>query len=167
MHQVEEWLKTCKLSDLTKDDFFEIKRKGFSDAQLARFLGTCPAISWQDRPAGYVTDCTSTANLSAVLVAPCSSSLSVMQGISRGRCVCCVKGHALFWVMSMHSGLLSLHIVSSSATKWKQVSREETSCACKSFSCRCESSGCEGTAERAGRRPFLQARGNLRGRVCG
>ena len=47
MHQVEEWLKTCKLSDLTKDDFFEIKRKGFSDAQLARFLGTCPTISRQ------------------------------------------------------------------------------------------------------------------------
>ncbi|CAK0765005.1 hypothetical protein CVIRNUC_003215 [Coccomyxa viridis] len=42
MHQVEEWLKTCKLSDLTKDDFFEIKRKGFSDAQLARFLGASP-----------------------------------------------------------------------------------------------------------------------------
>lgn len=49
MHQVEEWLKTCKLSDLTKDDFFEIKRKGFSDAQLARFLGRRPAISRQDQ----------------------------------------------------------------------------------------------------------------------
>ena len=49
MHQVEEWLKTCKLSDLTKDDFFEIKRKGFSDAQLARFLGTRSAFSRQEQ----------------------------------------------------------------------------------------------------------------------
>ena len=48
MHQVEEWLKTCKLGDLTRDDFFEIKRKGFSDAQLARFLGRRPAIFRQE-----------------------------------------------------------------------------------------------------------------------
>ena len=39
LHEVEEWVKTCKLSDLTFDDFFEIKRKGFSDSQLARFMG--------------------------------------------------------------------------------------------------------------------------------
>ena len=39
LHEIEEWLKTCKLSDLTFEDFFEVKRKGFSDAQLARFLG--------------------------------------------------------------------------------------------------------------------------------
>ena len=42
LHQIEEWLKTCKLGDLTFQDFTEVKRKGFSDAQLARFLGTPP-----------------------------------------------------------------------------------------------------------------------------
>ena len=39
LHQVEEWLKTCKLDDLSFDDMYEVKRKGFSDAQLARFMG--------------------------------------------------------------------------------------------------------------------------------
>lgn len=39
LHQVEEWLKTCKLGDLSFDDMYEVKRKGFSDAQLARFFG--------------------------------------------------------------------------------------------------------------------------------
>lgn len=39
LHMVEEWLKTVSLGDLTADDFFEVKRKGFSDAQIARFTG--------------------------------------------------------------------------------------------------------------------------------
>ncbi|CAL5219945.1 g1877 [Coccomyxa viridis] len=42
LHQVEEWLKTCKLGDLSFDDMYEVKRKGFSDAQLARFMGASP-----------------------------------------------------------------------------------------------------------------------------
>ena len=86
MHQVEEWLKTCKLSDLTRDDFFEIKRKGFSDAQLARFLGRRPAISWRNRPAGCVADCTISADLSAVL-APCFRA-RITQGLFRSQCLC-------------------------------------------------------------------------------
>ena len=39
LHEVEEWLKSCKLDDLSFDDMYEVKRKGFSDAQLARFFG--------------------------------------------------------------------------------------------------------------------------------
>lgn len=32
---VEQYLLTCSLSDLTKDDFCEVKRRGFSDKQIA------------------------------------------------------------------------------------------------------------------------------------
>ena len=48
LHQVEEWLKTCKLGDLSFDDMYEVKRKGFSDAQLARFLGAQLALNCSD-----------------------------------------------------------------------------------------------------------------------
>lgn len=38
---VEDWLTTCKMSDLTEEDMRQLKRRGFSDAQIARHIGAC------------------------------------------------------------------------------------------------------------------------------
>lgn len=39
LHRAERWLAGASLADLTEDDFWQAKRRGFSDAQLARLLG--------------------------------------------------------------------------------------------------------------------------------
>lgn len=39
MVDIEKWLRASKLGDLTAEDFYEVKRNGFSDMQIARFLG--------------------------------------------------------------------------------------------------------------------------------
>ena len=39
LHKVEEWMKFMKLEDLTSLDLVEIKRRGFSDSQIARCVG--------------------------------------------------------------------------------------------------------------------------------
>lgn len=40
LHQTELWLKTKKLSDLSAEDMRQVKQRGFSDAQIARCLGS-------------------------------------------------------------------------------------------------------------------------------
>lgn len=37
--EIEEWLTTCKLSELSADDLKQLKSKGFSDSQIARLIG--------------------------------------------------------------------------------------------------------------------------------
>ncbi len=39
LHNIDVWLKGLKLSDLDKEDMLELKKKGFSDAQIARAVG--------------------------------------------------------------------------------------------------------------------------------
>mmetsp|Transcript_26527 Transcript_26527/g.67485 ORF Transcript_26527/g.67485 Transcript_26527/m.67485 type:complete len:1174 (-) Transcript_26527:836-4357(-) len=43
LHNIHVWLKTIKLADLTKTDWEELKKKGFSDTQIARNIGS----TWQ------------------------------------------------------------------------------------------------------------------------
>ncbi len=40
LHEVEEWLKGKKLEDLSATDMLQVKRRGFSDAQIARAVGS-------------------------------------------------------------------------------------------------------------------------------
>ena len=39
MHQAESWLKTQKLEDISAFDMLQAKKRGFSDSQIARFVG--------------------------------------------------------------------------------------------------------------------------------
>jgi hypothetical protein len=39
LHTIGAWLKTKKLGDLDVEDWRELKKKGFSDAQIARNTG--------------------------------------------------------------------------------------------------------------------------------
>ena len=55
LHEVEEWLKSCKLGDLSFDDMYEVKRKGFSDAQLARFFGEITGCRVRNGPVSGLT----------------------------------------------------------------------------------------------------------------
>lgn len=43
LNEIDTWLKTISVGDLTVDDFGNLKRKGYSDAQLASYLG-CSAM---------------------------------------------------------------------------------------------------------------------------
>ena len=40
LHAAENWLRTQSLGSLSPDDWSQAKRRGFSDPQLAMFLGT-------------------------------------------------------------------------------------------------------------------------------
>ena len=50
LHATEQWLRTRSLADLGAEDFLQVKKRGFSDAQIARALGAPPqspfASSW-------------------------------------------------------------------------------------------------------------------------
>lgn len=39
LHATEQWLRTRSLADLGAEDFLQVKKRGFSDAQIARALG--------------------------------------------------------------------------------------------------------------------------------
>lgn len=39
LHEVEQWLVGQKLESISADDMTELKKKGFSDQQMARLLG--------------------------------------------------------------------------------------------------------------------------------
>ena len=39
LHTTELWLRTQTLEDLTPTDWLQLKRKGFSDSQIARATG--------------------------------------------------------------------------------------------------------------------------------
>ena len=39
LHDTELWLREQKIDNLTADDWREVKSRGFSDSQLARFMG--------------------------------------------------------------------------------------------------------------------------------
>eukprot|EP00884_Botryococcus_braunii_P009542 jgi/Botrbrau1/1858/Bobra.146_1s0047.1 len=42
LHRTEEWLKTQNLGDIGAEDMFQVKRRGFSDPQIARCTGATP-----------------------------------------------------------------------------------------------------------------------------
>lgn len=44
LHEIHVWLRTAKLADLTQRDLEELKKKGFSDTQIARNIGA----TWQE-----------------------------------------------------------------------------------------------------------------------
>ena len=39
LHQAECWLKAQKLDDISAYDMLQVKKRGFSDSQIARFVG--------------------------------------------------------------------------------------------------------------------------------
>ena len=39
IHQAEMWIKSKALNDLSKDDFIQVKKRGFSDVQVAMCTG--------------------------------------------------------------------------------------------------------------------------------
>ena len=39
LHQAETWLKTQSLTDLRPEDLLQVKKRGFSDIQIARATG--------------------------------------------------------------------------------------------------------------------------------
>uniref|UniRef100_A0A7S1SPT9 Carbamoyl phosphate synthase arginine-specific large chain, chloroplastic n=2 Tax=Tetraselmis chuii TaxID=63592 RepID=A0A7S1SPT9_9CHLO len=43
LHETDMWLQTMKMADLTKFDWEQLKRKGYSDRQIAQYLGEDPA----------------------------------------------------------------------------------------------------------------------------
>jgi len=49
LHDVEEWMKTKSVEDLTEVDFRQIKQRGFSDAQIAMALKSDPSTVRQAR----------------------------------------------------------------------------------------------------------------------
>eukprot|EP00210_Caulerpa_lentillifera_P001930 g1855.t1 len=44
LHQTETWLRDQKLESLSKEDFLEVKRRGFSDSQISRVLNSTPEL---------------------------------------------------------------------------------------------------------------------------
>jgi carbamoyl-phosphate synthase large subunit len=50
LHQVEAWISSKKLADLTVTDWREIKQRGYSDAQVAQFTGARPPPQRWPRP---------------------------------------------------------------------------------------------------------------------
>lgn len=86
LHSVGLWLKNKKLADLDKDDFVELKKRGFSDPQIARATG-----GW--RPQGVV--CSGPCQHVAC---PTSSGwwhkkhMAAMFRMARPACVCAAVG---------------------------------------------------------------------------
>lgn len=39
LHQAEQWLKSQALTDISRDDFLQAKKRGFSDLQISRLTG--------------------------------------------------------------------------------------------------------------------------------
>lgn len=39
LHQAEQWLKVQALTDISRDDFIQAKKRGFSDLQISRLTG--------------------------------------------------------------------------------------------------------------------------------
>ena len=51
LHQAEQWLKAQALTDISRDDFIQTKKRGFSDLQISRLTGmplfyTCCSLIW-------------------------------------------------------------------------------------------------------------------------
>lgn len=44
LHKTEEWLKSQSLVDISAEDMFQIKRRGFSDPQIARCTGAAAHV---------------------------------------------------------------------------------------------------------------------------
>ena len=44
LHQAEQWLKSKKLADISKEDLIQAKRRGFSDIQIATTTGASPGL---------------------------------------------------------------------------------------------------------------------------
>jgi carbamoyl-phosphate synthase large subunit len=54
LHAAEQWMRTRALADLGPEDFLQIKKRGFSDVQIARAVGVRPALF---RPLEDITIC--------------------------------------------------------------------------------------------------------------
>ena len=39
LHQAEQWIKSKSLNDISRDDFIQVKKRGFSDIQVSRLTG--------------------------------------------------------------------------------------------------------------------------------
>ena len=39
LHQAEQWIRSKALTDISRDDFVQVKKRGFSDLQLATLTG--------------------------------------------------------------------------------------------------------------------------------
>ena len=39
LHQAEQWIRGKALTDISRDDFVQVKKRGFSDLQLATLTG--------------------------------------------------------------------------------------------------------------------------------
>jgi carbamoyl-phosphate synthase large subunit len=39
LHEIDVWLKTATVADLTAEDFTNLKKKGYSDAQIGQYVG--------------------------------------------------------------------------------------------------------------------------------
>ena len=39
IHQAEQWIKSKALDEISKDDFIQTKKRGFSDIQISRITG--------------------------------------------------------------------------------------------------------------------------------
>jgi carbamoyl-phosphate synthase large subunit len=55
LHDTELWLREQSIDNLTPDDWLEVKARGFSDSQIARFTGTRPLAVRAARKAAGVT----------------------------------------------------------------------------------------------------------------
>jgi len=51
LHMTDEWLKTMALDDITTDDFIHLKRRGYSDMQIANYIGCDPMAVREARKA--------------------------------------------------------------------------------------------------------------------
>lgn len=49
LHEIGVWLRTKTFADLDAQDMQQLKRRGFSDEQLARLLGACLGIGMQEQ----------------------------------------------------------------------------------------------------------------------
>lgn len=45
LHQTEQWIKSKALEEISKEDFIQTKKRGFSDLQISRLTGKATAYS--------------------------------------------------------------------------------------------------------------------------
>ena len=45
LHQAEQWLKMQALTNISRDDFIQAKKRGFSDLQISRLTGRPPLLA--------------------------------------------------------------------------------------------------------------------------
>ena len=85
LHQAEQWVKSKALTDITTDEFIQVKKRGFSDIQISRLTGDLR---------GHLGSC----NLSPGLPeAPAPSSRLLYTATLTQTLPCAVFLHQLVW----------------------------------------------------------------------